>query len=264
MAGLFGKDGLLARGLPLRRKRERRRTVEVGWLVDAEQAGFIYDAPRQYQRKAPTPPSTKAVGYCPAVLDYEARIFEVPCPFDVHLRLGRDDKGNLQLMYPRPHESTSNPQFVAKLVVASQPSEWREPGKPVLQIKTPYRFVADEPVWINQLPPFYHYRTPPLPGVMIGGRFPIHDWPRILMWAFEWHDVSQDVVLKRGEPWFCVRFETEDPSRQVRLVEAEMTEEFRTYLRGMDAVTQYVSRTFSLFPTARSRRPKQLLTKARR
>ena len=52
------------------------------------------------------------------------------------------------------------------LIVASNPSEWREPDKPVLQIMTPYRFVADEPVWINKLPPFYHFRRPPLPGLM--------------------------------------------------------------------------------------------------
>ncbi len=245
-------------------KPERRRTVEVGWMIDIDKAAFIYEAPRQYQRNSPQPSSTKAVGFCPAVIDYEARLFEVPCPFDIHVRLGQDGKGNLQLQYPRPHESSSNPQYVSQLIHTSNPAEWREPNKPVLQLKTPYRFVADEPVWINQLPPFYHYRPQPLPGVMIGGRFPIHDWPRILMWAFEWFDPAQDLILKRGEPWFCVRFETEDPSRQVRLVEAAMTPEFRDYLNGMDTVTQYVSRTFSLFPTARSRRPKQLLVKVKR
>ena len=255
MAGLFDWAA---------RRVERRRVVEVGWLIDIEKAGFIYEAPRQYQRKAPAPASTKAVGHCPAVLDYEARLFEVPCPFDMHLRLGRDEKGNYQVQYPRPHEATANPQYLSKMIVPVAPTEWRDPAKPVLQVKTPYRFVADEPVYINQLPPFYHFRQPPLPGVMIGGRFPIHDWPRILMWAFEWFDPMQDVILKRGEPWFCARFETEDPSRQVRLVEAEMTPELRAYTSSMDTVTNYVNRTFSLFPTARSRRPKQLLIKAKR
>ena len=50
---------------------ERKRVVEVGWMIDAEKAGFIYDAPRIYQRNAPKPASTKGVGLCPAVLDYE-------------------------------------------------------------------------------------------------------------------------------------------------------------------------------------------------
>ena len=79
-----------------RKAAERRRVVEIGWMIDAEKAGFIYDAPRFYQRNAPKSVSTKGVGLCPAVLDYESRIVEVPCPFDVHLRIGRDDKGNMQ------------------------------------------------------------------------------------------------------------------------------------------------------------------------
>ena len=43
-----------------------------------------------------------------------------------------------------------------------------------------------------------------------------------------------------------------------------MTPALEQYLKGMDTVTQYISRTFSLFPTARSRRPQQLLTKVKR
>ena len=99
---------------------------------------------------------------------------------------------------------------------------------------------------------------------MIGGRFPTHIWPRILMWAFEWHDTTQDLVLRRGEPWFYIRFETMDPSRQVRLVEAEMTPELRAYCNGMDGVVNYVNRTFSLFQTAERRRPPKLLVRAER
>jgi hypothetical protein len=44
-------------------------------------------------------------------------------------------------------------------------------------------------------------------------------WPRMHMWALEWHDLSKDLTLKRGEPLFYVRFETTDPSSAVRLFE---------------------------------------------
>jgi len=40
----------------------------------------------------------------------------------------------------------------------------------------------------------------------------------------------------------------------------EMTDALRAYTNGMRGVTNYVSRTFSLFNTARARRPKSLLT----
>ena len=257
-------SGLLARLLGRGGQEERRRTVEVGWLVDAEKSGFIYDAPRGYQRKAPAAASAKAVGYCPAVVDYEARHIEVTCPVDMHLRLGKDENGQYRLEFVTSPKSAAGPKTLAKLVTLNGPSQWREPGRPVIQVSAPYRFVADEPVWVNQLPPFFHHRASPLPGVMIGGRFPTHIWPRILMWAFEWHDTTQDLVLRRGEPWFYIRFETSDPSRQVRLVEAEMTPELRAYCNAMDGVVNYVNRTFSLFHTAERRRPPKLLVRADR
>lgn len=243
---------------------ERRRVVEVGWLVDAEKSGFIYEAPRPYQRKAPPPLSAKAVGHCPAVVEYEARHVEVLCPVDMHLRLGKDDRGQYRIEYVTTPKSAAGPKTLAKMVTLNGPQQWREPGRPVIQISAPYRFIADEPVWLNQLPPIFHHRAVPLPGVMIGGRFPTHLWPRILLWAFEWHDTTQDLILKRGEPWFYLRFETEDPARQVRLVEASMTPELRAYCNAMDGVVNYVNRTFSLFHTAERRRPQRLLTPAER
>jgi hypothetical protein len=101
----------------------------------------------------------------------------------------------------------------------------------------------------------------PWPGLMIGGRFPIDVWPRHLMWAFEWHDLDRELVLTRGAPWFYAMFETADPSRHVRLVEAERTAELKAYMAGLKGVTNYVNRTFSLFATARARRPRKLLVR---
>jgi hypothetical protein len=131
----------------------------------------------------------------------------------------------------------------------------------VVQISAPYRFLADEQVWMSQMPAFGYYRKDPLPGLMLGGRFPIHIWPRSLMWAFEWHDLSKPLILRRGEPWFYVRFEAADPSRPVRLVEAQMTPELREYCSGLDGVTNYVNQTYQLFSVAQERRPPKLLTK---
>ncbi len=190
--------GWLTRALRRGHEGEQRRVIDVGWLVDADKSGFIYDSPRIYQRKAPPQPSAKAVGYCPAVLDFEARHVEIPCPVDMHLRLGKDETGQYRLEFVTTPKSAAGPKVLAKLVTLNGASQWREPGRPVIQVSAPYRFVADEPVWLNQLPPIFHFRHAPLPGVMIGGRFPTHLWPRILLWAFEWHDTTQDLILKRG------------------------------------------------------------------
>jgi hypothetical protein len=246
------------------------RVCEVGWLVDADKAGFVYGSPRALGRRRPPQPSDnpKAVTRCPAIHDVEARTFEVPCPVDLRLKLRQGDDGTLQVAAAGEGQQSLNRQHLAKMVFLLQRERWRDLKRPVVQISAPYRFVADEPVWMTQLPAYDHYRPAPnpgpLPGLLIGGRFPVDVWPRALMWAFEWHDIGRELVLRRGEPWFYVRFEPVDPARPVRLVEARMTEELRAYCNGLDGVTNYVNQTFQLFAEARKRRPARLLVKADR
>lgn len=240
------------------------RVVEVGWLLDTDKALFIWDAPRQFRRQEPTPTHAKSVMFCPSVLDYEARTFEVTCPVDVHLRFRYDAQGQPGLVNAAGDQSAIRSKHLSQMVTVVSRKEWRHPDRPIIQFVTPYTFIADEPVWMSQMPPFLSYRDPPWPGVFIGGRLPLHLWPRQMMWAFEWFDTSKDLKLNRGEPWFTVRFETTDPTRPVRLVEAEMTPELREYTKGMSAVTNYVKRTFSLFDTAQTRRPTTLLKKKQR
>ncbi len=240
------------------------RTAEIGWLLDTEKGGFIWEAPRRLISDAPPAKHAKSLTQCPAMIDHEARLYEVTCPIDASLRIALDDKKEPVLVNAAGDLSNIRAKHLGQMAFLISPREWRHPERPIVQIATPYLFVADKPVYMTQLPPFNYRRVPPLPGLLIGGRMPIHIWPRQLMWAFEWHDPKQTLELKRGEPWFYVRFETFDPSRPVRLVEAEMTPPLREYLNGMAGVTNYVNRTFSLFKTAESRRPKQLLVKKAR
>jgi hypothetical protein len=251
--------------LPKLRSVSLSRTVEVGWLLDADKAGFIWEEPKKLMREPPSTLHAKSVRYCPAVLDHEARLFEVNCPIDMRLRVSLgSEKEAPRLINAAGDQSTIRPKYLGQMVTLIGRKEWRDPHRPILQITTPYLFVADETVYMTQLPPFCYFRSPSLPGVMIGGRFPIHIWPRPLMWAFEWYDPKQDLTLQRGEPWFYVRFEAQDPSRAVRLVETEMTPQLTEYLKGLHAVTNYVNRTFSLFSTARARRPKKLIVPKQR
>ncbi len=238
------------------------RVVEIGWLLDAEKGTFIWEAPRKLQREETGMRHAKSVRFCPAVIDHDARQFEVLSPIDMHLRFAVDEKTKMPtLINVSGDQSTVRPKHLAQMITIVSPKEWRHPQRPVIQLITPYVFVSDEPVYINQLPPYNHYRETQLPGLLIGGRFPIEVWPRQLMWAFEWHEPKKDIIIKRGEPLFYARFETADPARPVRLVEAVMTPDLRAHINAMSGVTNYVNRTFSLFDIARQRRPKKLLTK---
>lgn len=245
-----------------RQRRARNRVVEIGWLVDGGGPNFLWDSPRPVKGgdgRAPEHP--KAVNHCPAVIDQDARTYSVACPVDLHLRLGTDDKGNPKLINAAGMKSTVSGSKLDRMITVMAQNRWRHPKRPVLQVVAPYRFICDEPCWMNQLPPYYDYKSPQWPGLMIGGRFPIHNWPRSLMWAFEWHDTARDLIVKRGEPWFYVRFEIMDPSRPQRIVEAEMTPELREFCSGLDGITNYVNQTFSVMDVAAERRPPKLLTR---
>ena len=242
------------------------RFCEIGWLVDTNSAGLIYGAPRAIARKpAPDAPSSKkGVNHCPAVVDMEAKTFEIPCPYDMSIRLRRDSEGNLRVARADAENNTINLKHLSKTVTLMGPDRWRDKRYPVIQISAPYRFVSDEPVWMNQIPPYFHYREDQWPGLLIGGRFPIDAWPRIMMWAFEWRSPDKALTFKRGEPWFYIRFETFDPARPVRIFEAEMTKELREFCQSIDGVTNYVNQTMKLFDEARARRPAKLLVRAER
>lgn len=240
---------------------EAGRPVEVGWFLDTDKSTFIWDEPRRLKRDDPAPNHAKAVSYCPAVLDHEARLFEIPCPIDARLGFRRNDKGEPQIVNLDGDQSTIRGKHLSTMMALVGQREWRHPQRPILQIITPYAFIADEPVYMTQMPPISFYNPNPLPGTLVGGRLPIHIWPRQMMWAFEWFDTSKPIALKRGDPWFYVRFETHDPSRPIRFFEAELTPDLKTYVQGLTGVSNYVNRTYSLFKTAQARRPEKLLVR---
>jgi hypothetical protein len=241
-----------------------KHIVDVGWLLQASHATFIWDAPVHYRRKDRPPDHAKSASYCPAVIDNERRLVEVNCPFDLQLRVIFDEKGEAVLQDANGIQSAMMPHAFMKIAKVAPRSEWRHPKRPVFQMRTPYIFLADTPVYMAQLPPFLDYREPAWPGIVIGGRVPIHIWPRNLNWAFEWYDTTKDLILKRGQPWFYCRFETPDPSHHVRLVEATLTPELKNYLAGIEGVVNYVNKSFTLFSTAQQRRPQRLLVAANR
>jgi hypothetical protein len=231
----------------------------VGWLRDIEKGGVLYDPPERLKGPESSGTHAKSAARCPAVIQMESRYFMVRCPFDLHIGFARGKDGRPHLVNRMGARSPVRPARIAELLVLVSEAEWRVPGRPTIQLKLPYIFLSDEPVYLTQLAPFAHYRREPLPGTIFGGRFPISLWPRPIMWAFEWHEPERDIVLSRGEPLFYVQFETDRPERPVQLVEAEMTPEVRGYLDHISGAVNFVNQTFSLFRAAEAARPARLV-----
>jgi hypothetical protein len=237
--------------------------VTVGWLRDIQKGGVLYDPPERLVSRDVSRTHAKSAARCPAVIQMESRYFQVSCPFDLRLGFTRDAEGKPALVNRAGTGSAIRGSKIAGLVSLVNEVEWRYPDRPTIQLNLPYIFLADEPVHITQLAPFLHYRPDPLPGTIFGGRFPISLWPRPLMWAFEWHDPSRDIVLRRGEPLFYVQFEADNPARPIQLVEADMTPEVRAYIDHISGAVNYVSQTFSLLKAAEAARPARLVVPKR-
>ena len=242
---------------------DRRGTVRIGWVLMSNKGSVLYDDPERFRSADLNRDHAKSASRCPAVINLESRYFVVKCPFSLHLGFERDSAGKPYLKNKMGDRSQVRNGKLGQHVVLVAESEWRHKNRPTVQIKTPYMFVADEPVFLSQLPPFMHYLQEPWPGTLFGGRFPIHVWPRPLMWAFEWHDLSKDLILRRGDPWFYVGFETLPADRAITVVEAEMTPELEEYAQQIAGVVSFANQTFSLFKTAEKRRPKTLLKAAK-
>ncbi len=234
-------------------------SIQIGWFLIEDKAAILYAPPYRMRSQSQTK-HAKSASRCPAVLQLESRYFVIDCPFDLHLRFARDEQGKATLVNVLGEQSPVRANKLRELLTIVNENEWRTPNIPIVQLKLPYCFIADEVVYITQLDAFGHYRKHPLPGTIFGGRFPIHIWPRPLMWAFEWHDTSKDLILKRGEPLFYCQFDAFDPSRTVKLVEAEKTAELVNYMDQISGVVNYVNQTFSLFNEVEKIRPKSLLS----
>lgn len=226
------------------------KPLKIGWIVDAPKAGFIYFEPERVKTDIAPQQHAKSAARCPAVLDMESRHFLIRCPFDLHIALIKDDKGRTQIRNLAGDDSAIRQNYLAKEIHLVSEKEWRHPSRPMIQINAPYLFVADEPVYLTQAEPFMHFNAKSWPGLVFGGRLPTHIWPRTLMWAFEWFDISKPLKIKRGDPWFYAYFETDDLNRRVKLVEATMTSELCQHTQKMASVTNYVNQTFSLFKEA--------------
>jgi len=122
----------------------RSRAAEVGWLLDTEKAGFIWNAPQKLVPPDPTNRHAKSVRFCPAVLDHEARLFEITCPIDLHLRFELDPKTKKPvLINAAGDQSTIRSKHLSEMLALVDPKEWRNADRPIVQIITPYVFLAD-------------------------------------------------------------------------------------------------------------------------
>ncbi|SFL55824.1 hypothetical protein SAMN04488004_1283 [Loktanella salsilacus] len=236
--------------------------LKVGWIVDAPFGDFAFSEPSSLFRTRDKAASERAVQACPAVNDLEQRLFVVAAPFSFSLsvtKVGEDFD-----LYVESENTRADADLLTRYLSFMPQNLWRSPDRPVLQVLLPYVFICDEMCYLTQTPPYLDSVFNDWPGTIIAGRFPITNWPRILNWAFEWHDIARPITIKRGQPLCYFSFEGTDPSRRVKLIEAKATDELRAFRKGIEGMPKFTSGTFKVMDEASKRRPKTLLLEADR
>lgn len=198
---------------------------------------------------------------CPAIGDLSRFYYVIRSPFTLSLRCthlvpGKEFRYNV---VPIEGEKIIGLNGLQKALHVLPPDVWENPDWPTLQLHLPYVFVSDESVILEQVPAFACPRTAQRPLVLYAGRFPIDIWPRHLNYSFQWLEPGRDILVRRGDPLFYVRFYPETRDRGVRLVETERTRELESFIAAIRDVTESASQTYSLFPRAAEMRPPRLV-----
>ncbi|MEC7121002.1 MAG: hypothetical protein VXW65_14025 [Pseudomonadota bacterium] len=130
------------------------RFADVGWILDTDSAQLIWAEPRRVKTVKPERMHAKSLARCPAVLDSDSRLFEITCPFDLELGFRRDKDGRPVLVNLLGDQSPIRASKLNQMVTIVNETEWAHPQRPVIQIITPYLLITDEPIYVNQMPPF--------------------------------------------------------------------------------------------------------------
>jgi len=238
----------------------KEKPAVVGWLLAEDLASVVFFPPERLDW-----PTTRTGGAtdCPAISDLARHYYVVRSPVTLSLRCTRFTPGK-EFFYDVPEvegEKVLAGRSLQRLLTVTPPAIWENPDHPTLQLNLPYVFVSDESVFVEQLPAFF---TSQLPVLLYGGRFPIDVWPRQLNFSFQWVDLQRDLLIRRGEPLFYVRFYPTERDRKVQLVEAERTRELEQFMASVRGVTGLVDKTFGLFQRAAELRPPVLVVPKQR
>lgn len=193
----------LARATVVRLTAINVHKLNIGWCIASDRFSVAFDAPTPLI--PPKDPSLKKKGFlsCPAVRQFPDNIFQVTSPFSLKLRVVDSDNGpTIVPVYP----FTSLTEDMVKNLVQVEPQDtWSKNNCAVIQIPSPFVFVADEVVFMEQSSPDLSVQSR-LNWRVIPGRFDIYSWQRPLNWAFEWDFSTGDFEIRAGEPQYNVRF----------------------------------------------------------
>jgi hypothetical protein len=212
-------------------------STAIGWCFERDEGVGVYFDPIPLSKLIRTKPQNSGISSCPAVNDFNSRIFTVQSPYTFKLRAVKrsDSDYSFHAVYPDTDVSES---ILMKEISFQPKSLWRDERFPILQLTLPYVFLSNASVFINQLEPNRFKGCKP--WSLVEGRFDISTWHRPINWAVEWMDLSQDIVIKRGDPLFQLLFETDNQVSKITVKKIERDEAIERSIKKTLGITDKI------------------------
>lgn len=177
--------------------------ISVGWCINSDSFAIAFDPPSKLIPPKDTTTNSKGFLSCPAVRKFSEGIYQVLSPFSLKLR-AVENNGQLTIVPVYPF--TSLTEEIAKIFIKIEPQEtWISNTTAVVQIPSPYVFISDHKILIEQFSPELSKKSK-MNWRVVPGKFDIYAWQRPLNWAFEWDFSCGDFEIRVGEPQYNIRF----------------------------------------------------------
>lgn len=233
-------------------------SAKIGWCFVNIEGTAAYPKPERVSLGKD--PSVTKRGHlsCPAVRAAAVGYMSVGSPFSLRLKFRRRD--NTVSFIPVYPFTSINESKLSEIFRLEPREQWRSADVPLFQISSPYFFVADEQIEVEQCQPIFANSTS-LNWRIIPGRFNIYGWQRPLNWAIEWDTKCGDLVIRLGEPLYYLKF-FDAEGRLIsnpNIQQVELTEDLRAKLNASAGVTSLQRGTAALMRAASDERTGPLL-----
>lgn len=208
----------------------------VGWCYSEIIESAALEKPEKISLPKDKSPNKRGFLSCPAVRDSLSGVVVVRSSFSLHLKFKKISNSYVVTpIYP----FTSIGEGRIKDFVRLEPKEsWLNANLPAFQFPTPYLFLADEDMEIEQFSPSL-LEVSNMNWRVIPGRFNIYGWQRPLNWAIEWDIRCGDLIIKQGDPLYFARFFNSKGQHinNIKLINIELTPEIKEKLDSTTGVT---------------------------
>jgi hypothetical protein len=190
--------------------------------------------------------STSRYHQCPAFVKYVKNTFVLKNTIDLKLQW---DRNNAVLSSNLPHEAHNT-------MVRTHWGDFDEKsGRPIVAISNSFVFVADQPVYIEFLPPFNHIDNS---WRLIPGMYNIYSWQRPIVTTIEM--LEDTVELTRGQPMAYIRFRSDDPTDKFVLKKIDRTDKLEHEVNSCLTLKHYMPKlSWKIHNTINKLRPKRWL-----